>query len=164
MGRGRTRTPQLAGPQQGLPMTIRGGGNPKLHMVLRTADVEWAPPPRSFATDAHAASWSDPLRSTAYKSAARPSRLARRARLGNLSSAFGPTGNSSPDPAKPAARARDRQGQVASRWPAATLDRHCARRPVRSQVGTRRWVTNRPNEEMRKRTRSKLDNHRPIQV
>jgi transposase len=69
-------TPQLAGPQQGLPMTIRGGGNPKLHMVLRTAGVEWAPPPRSFATDAHAASWSDPLRSTAYKSAARPPRLA----------------------------------------------------------------------------------------
>lgn len=52
--------PKLAGPQQGLPMTIPGGGNPKLHMVLWTADVEWAPPPRSFATDAHAASWSDP--------------------------------------------------------------------------------------------------------
>ncbi|MER9396451.1 MULTISPECIES: transposase [unclassified Mesorhizobium] len=99
-GRKTTRTPQLAGPQQGLRMTIRGGGNPKLHMVVRTADVEWAPPPRSFATDAHAASWSDPLRSTAYKSAARPSRLARRARLGNLSSAFGPTGTGSTRPGK----------------------------------------------------------------
>ncbi|SJM35267.1 conserved hypothetical protein [Mesorhizobium delmotii] len=68
--------PNWQGPQQGLPMTIRGGGNPKLHMVLRTADVEWAPPPRSFDTDAHAASWSDPLRSTACKSAARSSRPA----------------------------------------------------------------------------------------
>ena len=59
-------------------------------------------------------------------------------------------------------RARDRQGQAASRWPAATLDRHCARRPIKARSGrgddrhlgrTRRW----------KGSTIKLDNNCPIQ-
>jgi hypothetical protein len=59
-------------------------------------------------------------------------------------------------------RARDRQGQAASRWPAATLDRHCARRPIKARSGrgddrhlgrTRRW----------KGLTIKLDNNCPIQ-
>ena len=32
-------------------------------------------------------------------------------------------------------RARDRQGRVASRWPSAILDRHCARRPTTARSG-----------------------------
>jgi len=34
--------------------------------------------------------------------------------------------------------ARGRQGQVAPRWPSATLDRRCAQQPSEKQVGTRR--------------------------
>jgi hypothetical protein len=34
--------------------------------------------------------------------------------------------------------ARGRQGQVAQRWPSATLDRRSAQRPSKKQVGTRR--------------------------
>ncbi|MES0151749.1 transposase [Mesorhizobium sp. M0012] len=99
-------------PAAALPMTIRGGSNPKLHMVCRTADVEWAPPPRRFATDAHAASWSDPLRSTAYKSAARPSRLLM---ANSASESIVGTSQGSLPIEQACRRAGDRQGQVAAR-------------------------------------------------
>lgn len=69
-------------------------------------------------------------RSTAYKSAARPSRLARRARLGNLSSAFGPTGTAHPTrQSRPPVLVTVKDKSLRD-GPAATLDRHCARRPV----------------------------------
>ena len=45
-------------------------------------------------------------------------------------------------------RARDRQGRVASRWPSATLDRHCARRPTTARSG-RGDGTTWSNEEMK---------------
>lgn len=100
-------------------MTIRGGGNPKLHMVLRTAGVEWAPPPRSFATDAHAASWSDPT--AIYRIQVCRATFAPGSASSPRKSVVGiwpplETARARADPAKPAARARDRQGQVASRW------------------------------------------------
>ena len=60
-------------------------------------------------------------------------------------------------------RARDRQGQVASRWPAATLDRHCARRPIKAQVGTRRWSRKCGRTRRWNDLKIRLDNNRPIQ-
>src|ERR1700724_12543 len=95
------------------------------------------PPPRSFAADAHDCIMVRVLGPTEYKAVARLIELACH-------------------------RARARQGQAASRWPAATLDRHCARRPIKARSGrgddrhlgrTRRW----------KGSTIKLDNNCPIQ-
>ena len=54
-------------------------------------------------------------------------------------------------PPKGCHRTRAGQGQAAAqtrRWPATTLDRRCARRPVRWQVGTGGWPTTRSNKGM----------------
>lgn len=137
MGRGEPSTTQLAGPQQGLPMTIRGGGNPRTHMVFEPQS-RMGPPPRSFATDAHGCIMVRSTGDLPHTSLPRdPSRLAQ----GELASdicrgLLTPAGNGElTRPGKACRRARDRQGQVASRWGRMAppiLDRHCARRPARN--------------------------------
>ena len=115
--------PNWRTPQQELPMTIRGGGNPKLHMVLRTADVEWARRPGGFATDAHAASWFGSTGTDRIQVC----RATLRAWLGELASdicrrLLTPAGNGgSPDPAKPAAvlvTVKDKSLRDGAGWPA----------------------------------------------
>src|SRR5438552_8746105 len=90
--------PNWRAPQQGLPMTIRGGGNPKLHMVLRTDDVEWARRPGASPPMRMLHNGSDPRESTAYKSAARPFAPGSANSPRNLSSTFWlPASQGSPD-------------------------------------------------------------------
>ena len=132
-------------PSCGLPMTIRGGGDPALNPWLPSRCEEWARRPGALPPMRMTASWFRSARIDRIQGCGAisapdgelPSELSsfahcRRARPSNVA----------------CRRARDRQGQVASRWPAATLDRHCARRPIKlrsgrgdgRQVGrTRRW-------------------------
>src|SRR5208337_1193063 len=58
-------------------------------------------------------------------------------------------------------RARDRQGQVAARWPSATLDGRCPQRRTKFRSG-RGDVAGQPNKEMPDHNR--LDTNRPVQV
>src|SRR5438128_1639328 len=107
---------------------------------------------------------SDPREPTAYKSAARPFAPGSANSPRNLSSAFWLPARKSSSRPYPAARPRDRQGQVAhAMGPAAPSLTVTARGGERQgKVGTRRWspMDERGDEET---TRSKLDNHRPIQ-
>src|ERR1700724_1889536 len=118
------------------------------------------PPPRSFAADAHDCIMVRVLGPTEYKAVARLIRARKRAPP-RIVVVWRTAGKARPTELA-CRRARDRQGQAASRWPAATLDRHCARRPIKARSGrgddrhlgrTRRW----------KGSTIKLDNNCPIQ-
>jgi hypothetical protein len=140
-------------------MTIRGGGDPPLNPWLPSRCEEWARRPGASPLMRMTASWF------------RSSRIDRIQGCGaicvadgelpsELSSFAAPQKGSHPTNAA-CRRARDGQGQVASRRPAAALDRHCARRPGRSQVGTRRWSHSGPNREMGNDRRSSLTSMAP---
>lgn len=164
--RGEQSPPQLAGPQQGLPMTIRGGGNPKLHMVLLDRRRRMGPAAPELR---HRCACCITVRSHSdLPHTSLPRDL--RAWLGELASEICRRHLAPLETAHPIRQSlppvlvtvKDKSLRDGDLRP--TLDRHCARRPVRSQVGTRRWSPIDPNEKMRKRARSKLDNHRPTQV
>jgi hypothetical protein len=92
------------------------------------------PPSRSFAADAHdcimvATLWGRPNTS---------SWRAICAHDGELPSVSSQLPTASAPIAQVCRCARGRQGQVASRWPSATLDRRSAQQPSEKQVGTRR--------------------------
>jgi hypothetical protein len=91
------------------------------------------PPPRSFAADAYDCIMVAILTDRPNTRLWRDLRARWRAPL-ELSS-FGRTAGKARPTNLGCRRARDRQGQVASRWPAATLDRHCAQRPSKVRSG-----------------------------
>jgi hypothetical protein len=130
----------------GLPMTIRGGGDPTLKPWPLSRCEDWARRPGALPPMRMTASWF------------RSSRIDRIQGCGAISAPdgelpsncrrVGHTAGKAPPTNRACHRARDRQGQVASRWPAATLDRRCARRPIKVRSGrgddrqlgrTRRW-------------------------
>ncbi|MEA2956852.1 MAG: hypothetical protein QOJ58_2352 [Alphaproteobacteria bacterium] len=90
------------------------------------------PPPRSFAPDAHACImvlvWIDQPNTSLRRDIASKAGLASEVVL------MPPTASPRPD-LKPAAGLATVKGCVASRWPAATLDRRCARRPIKARSG-----------------------------
>jgi hypothetical protein len=141
-------------------MTIRGGGDPPLNPWLPGRCEEWARRLGASPPDAHDCIMVPILTD-------RPNtRLWRDLRPLTASSPRNcrrlPARQESSCPTNAACRrARDRQGQVASQRPAAALDRHCARWPGRSQVGTRRWSPSGPNKEMGIGRRSSLTSIAP---
>src|SRR5262245_50088836 len=141
-------------------MAIRGGGDPTLKPWLSSRCVEWARRPELRRRCACLHHGSDSRGSTEYKAVARTARPSWRAPP-RIVVAWPTAGKARPTNLG-WHRARDRQGQVASRWPAATLDGHCARRPIGNQVGTRRWLAY-SVEQGDGRWKNELDKRRPIQ-
>ena len=118
MGKGEQGTTQLAGPQGSADDDPRWRQPEKLTWSL-SHNREWARRPGASPPMRMAASWSDPLGDLPHTSLPRdPSRLAQgELASGYLSSAFDPRWKRRlTRPGKACRRARDRQGQVASRW------------------------------------------------
>ena len=103
-----------------------------LHACLHPGQENRAPRSASISTAAGSAAWS-------YRAAGRPASRAASPRAPGQERRWRPCSSPRPVPPKGCHRARAGQGQAAAqtrRWPATTLDRRCARRPVRWQVGT----------------------------
>src|SRR4029450_10828257 len=106
------------------------------------------PPPRSFAADAHDCIVVAILTGRPNTSSWRAI-CAHDGELPSVSSQW-PTLNCEEEPVpteQVCCCARDRQGQVAPRWPSATLDGHCAQQPPRN-TGRDEEMSCRSNKEM----------------
>jgi hypothetical protein len=121
------------------------------------------PPPRSFAADAHDCIVVSTLGSAEYKFVARDARpmaSSPRYRRRYRSEERGHGARVVPNE-RVCRCARSRQGQVAARWPSATLDRRSAQRPNKIRSG--RGDVAGPIEQG-DAAHNTLDTNRPIQV
>ena len=143
-------------------MTDRGSGNPLLAMAFAPR-FRMGPPPRSFAADAHDCIVVSTLGSAEYKFVARDARpmaSSPRYRRRYRSEERGHGARVVPNE-RVCRCARSRQGQVAARWPSATLDRRSAQRPNKIRSG--RGDVAGPIEQG-DAAHNTTDRNRPIQV